>query len=635
MSMNNSCIKDCFLDMIKPFLEPGEEWQLDDLIFTTFNFSPDFLENNVLCRAADLQKINSAVDIATVNELFKSTAVSVFYDASALCDHEKRLTYDTYQVAQTNGVFHPKVIIAHGRIRDREQCHMMVMSANLTVSGWGRNLEVAAHTEVDARTAFDLYKFLAMTFECGQCQGKHESLLAYLQGVGHRGSGDTAFISSYSEQSTLRDYICQSNPQQLTVLSPYFDEDLYAYITNNYPADMALTIVPATKGDRVGITRSSYLKLRDRVKFKRFKGENQERFLHAKVFIADDYVIVGSHNFTSMGAGTAGPNQGNAEASLVLPRKGWYPELEDFADIEKACLSDDDEKWQEEEQVYRKVRVTCTVTADWRALEYSVKVNGWETSIQKDLKIHLPGLKLVAVTEPELTIRLTAESETALVKRKIFELFDGPDLIQTGFINEFKWQEYRPEGRYFNLEDCLSSWAERLDVPETGGVMSESRRIRYCCNTDEDEEEILFSKQVGGRDVFDNLFYLFKAFEGMDLAIEKSMNNIGDLHRKFCIIPGSLEEISKKLKEEALTAETPFEKVRNWLAVNELQLIMNKLRDRVLQFHTDQLPYDFLEKATNVIDQLQQDAARYPGEEDRFKQWITQELGYKTKECIQ
>ena len=140
---------------------------VDVALFCTFNFHADFFEQNVLSALFGAEPgAPRAVREARVHKGLLTTRVGVFYDASMLKPSRRRFRYAATPVyLGQSKLFHPKNIVLFGRDAPGEQwIYVAAMSANLTMSGWGKNVEGVADTWIHARTeqpARALFDFLA------------------------------------------------------------------------------------------------------------------------------------------------------------------------------------------------------------------------------------------------------------------------------------------------------------------------------------------------------------------------------------------------------------------------------------------------------------------------------------------
>ncbi|WEE75758.1 hypothetical protein LZ683_16500 [Comamonas testosteroni] len=127
---------------------------LEVALFTSFNFHADFFEQNVLSALFGVEVgVTRAAREQLVHRGLRHTQVGVFYDPSAAKPGAKSFRYTAYPVFVPGRLFHPKLILLFGRDHGGVAwIYIAAMSANLSLSGWGRNCEGFADTWVHARS---------------------------------------------------------------------------------------------------------------------------------------------------------------------------------------------------------------------------------------------------------------------------------------------------------------------------------------------------------------------------------------------------------------------------------------------------------------------------------------------------
>ena len=116
--------------------------------FTSFNLSPEFFETYILPPLLEEDIPDNSFQYETLNvkleELEKKLDLKVFYDANMMqLNEQKRTILKFNPILMTNeqgkrkGLFHPKVIY----LENEDKGILFVGSGNLTLSGWGRNIE--------------------------------------------------------------------------------------------------------------------------------------------------------------------------------------------------------------------------------------------------------------------------------------------------------------------------------------------------------------------------------------------------------------------------------------------------------------------------------------------------------------
>jgi hypothetical protein len=132
----------------------GNFAKLEVALFTSFNFHADFFEQNVLPALFGVEDgVTRHAREQLVHRGLRHTQVGVFYDPSAAKPGAKSFRYTAYPVFVPGRLFHPKLILLFGRDHDGVAwIYIATMSANLSLSGWGRNCEGFADTWVHSQS---------------------------------------------------------------------------------------------------------------------------------------------------------------------------------------------------------------------------------------------------------------------------------------------------------------------------------------------------------------------------------------------------------------------------------------------------------------------------------------------------
>jgi len=259
--------------------------------------------------------------------------------------------------ARVDGVFHPKVIVQVGKNRGR----LIVASANATASGLAGNLELSAAVECDAQESPERQVVLAGWSYAVQFldlrQKAVEDKLRWARdrspwlaaeaspgAIVRLSDGTSAGLLVANAQTGLAtqfaDLVGRRRPiDRLTILSPYWDDDLAALDTLRTvlrPKKTFLLIDAEEKAFPAGaIPRKALIQVSDLRGFSRTHlPENSSRFIHAKMIVATvgrtDHVLAGSANCTTPALGDAKKPGINAEACLYrrLPAGVVFDALE-------------------------------------------------------------------------------------------------------------------------------------------------------------------------------------------------------------------------------------------------------------------------------------------------------------------
>ena len=159
-------------------LEKFVDGKPDLVLFTSFNFSAAFFENNVLpllCGNPIEQFKNAPLPRDALNRQLEGIKVLVACDHSAQPEPKSNLRYGLLPVGLNGGRFHPKIILLAGSGADgKPALWLSVSSANLSYSGWGANREVVGITPVKAQHARELAPLLQWLRQ----QAEHRAALA-------------------------------------------------------------------------------------------------------------------------------------------------------------------------------------------------------------------------------------------------------------------------------------------------------------------------------------------------------------------------------------------------------------------------------------------------------------------------
>ena len=170
-------------------LEKFMDGKPDLALFTSFNFSAAFFENNVLpllcCNPIEQFK-HAPLPRDALNRQLEGIKVLVACDHSAQPEPKSNLRYGLLPVGLNGGRFHPKIILMAGSGADGQPAlWLSVSSGNLSYSGWGANREVVGITPVTAQHARELAPLLQWLRQ----QAEHRAALA--SGSAVREEGDS------------------------------------------------------------------------------------------------------------------------------------------------------------------------------------------------------------------------------------------------------------------------------------------------------------------------------------------------------------------------------------------------------------------------------------------------------------
>ena len=383
-------------------------------VLTTFNLNGQFLEEQALPAILGVEAATAAARNAGLHGQLAETDCTVFYDPTMAPGVSGKFRYVARPVPLRCRLFHPKLVIIAGRSEDGTTwVYLAVSSANLTLSGWGRNAESFGETWIHTKTQeawYGLDRFLAWLQDYANLGGgpDHRDAVAVVRAAldrmpsGYRYRDDDTkpwsrtlyarFYSSVVDTEGLPSFLKMGRsrrPSELWVYSPYWGS--VSEMVSEFGAKMTI-LVPAMRADRkaIGLSKSQHDALTDIAEVWRNKTEKQDdRFWHMKAYWIRHgeriYTAVGSCNFTEAGLAGAG---GNVEAMLVF--EGIEPEWPEESDT--ARPEDLSEQPADEEEAPEPVPLVIVVAYDWQSESWRWFLGEDEDDSQGDFQLLLPGL---------------------------------------------------------------------------------------------------------------------------------------------------------------------------------------------------------------------------------------------------
>lgn len=368
---NCSVMRDTLEFMRDQFSTDAERW----VLFTTFNFAPQFFEMNVLPLLAgdtlDEPGASQETRYALNDELSRIHCL-VACDRSTAPEPKGDLRYGLLPVGLARGRFHSKLILMAGTLKDTglPGIWLSAGSGNLSLSGWALNREVVSATPVTRQHAVELLPLLRWLVEQAQRQ-----LQTAPEDVEEEGRGrrilqrlvellqDDAVLAAHSAgmptlhvalpqagRAALLDSLTQGRKwRRATVVSPYWS-DVRGLAARLGTAECRFVPSLSHAGYRFPVSAGRD-KERAAWSFAKF---GDERYTHAKALLLEDdagsvVLCSGSANFTAAALDEpGGSGLSNIEAMLrheiaAVPAawRGLLP-LEE-ADLAEAPADEDEE----------------------------------------------------------------------------------------------------------------------------------------------------------------------------------------------------------------------------------------------------------------------------------------------------
>ena len=462
--------------------------EMDGVVLTTFNMNGDFLEDHALPAILGVESKTIPGRRAELHQRLGTTPCTVFYDPSNRPGISGRYRYVARPVPVRGRFFHPKLVVIAGR----SECgttwvYLAVSSANLTLSGWGRNAESFGETWIhtsrqQAWTALDalldwLGSYGSLKEERGTIDAVARVRAALARMPARKRFRDDAskpwsgtlhadlYVSVVHTDGLAAFLQCGRIrvPSALWAYSPYWS-DVANQVVKFGARETVLVPALRADGKALGLSREQAAELDDGIHISRNKSDVGDRFWHMKTYwIRQGQRIrtaVGSCNFTD--AGLSG-GDGNVETMLVLDDEPeWLPDGEE---IEDASLAEEPEP---EEGMPEPSPVAIVVAWDWRASAWRWWLEAGPR--QRSFKLCVPGLEPFRIRSgvgkrpgmpparcATFTVSYRASQEKAKWQGQVVEL--NLDYSARTF------------GRPLTANEILESWLGRAPVwgPDRGG----------------------------------------------------------------------------------------------------------------------------------------------------------------------
>ena len=453
----------------------------EGVVLTTFNLNGAFLEEQVVPIVLGVEAKTVAARRVETHQRLGATPCSVYYDPTAPPRLSGRYRFVARPVPVRGRFFHPKLVVIAGRSREGSTwVYLAASSANLSLSGWGRNAESFGETWIHTRRQ--------------QTWGAVDGFLAMLQGYAPLGDAPAetdavsrvrAALARMPDESPRRGegrlYTSETHPdglasflrdggdagdgsngvEEVRVYSPYWSD--VAEQAAAFGAARTV-LVPALRvdGASLGLARAQAEALPESVEVRRNPEDVGTRFWHMKLYrvLMEEtaYTVVGSCNFTRAGLVGRG---GNVEAALVFEADPeWLPagDLADEAELAGAPVP--------EEEVPTPAPVVIVVAYDWRSRTWRWWLEAGPG--QGGFALSLPGLEPVSVDPGSRELAGPAPPRGATFTVTYEER--GVSRSWEGQVVELNLDHSaRVYGRPLTANEILDSWRGRAPTWDLGG----------------------------------------------------------------------------------------------------------------------------------------------------------------------
>jgi len=557
---------------------------------TSFNLSVNFIESHLLPIIVGMDPPKNRMDY----ESYQKELIDKKIDFKVFCDKRMMNNFDTKKTSinvygvsprsleyfSEKSLFHPKVIYLEDI---NGQVVLGAGSANLTISGWGRNQEVFTFRKVSTKQQLEQIKDFFKGF-----MGKNKLGLGKKSFWGKDKSW--RFVHSFQDESFLTQLLTKKD-KELAVWSPYFPKSLPCFINNLQESTQCKNLVVHLTPDLIDgkIIRTQWnddlnqLVSTKQVNFYKnsVKKHPNTELCHAKIWQTSNKLAIGSWNFTGPGSNNLKKDEqwedwsdlNNIEAGIIFKNKA---ELGDFLGDELKVTSDNFASLEvladEALSVPEELPFDIQVYFDWQSQKYTFDGKWCRTEKSKEYSLKLPDIKAFeipsrrknsAINLEEILLRSPQPIE--LLTQHTFDVLKDKDVVHRGIIIEKSVLHRRVQG-YESLTDLLDSLITNED-PEN----SNNSKPRKPLNVDdaifEDDSSTIKVNSKNGA----SYFKLFQATENFELNLKESKTLV-HLEKLIFVYPGCLAELREKINEKIITSEPD---VFNWFLAEEYSLLVN------------------------------------------------------------
>lgn len=611
---------------------------------TSFNINIEFIETYLLPAVLDMELPKTRLDYEHFQIALTENGIDfrVFCDKRFMeADQSKRTAIPVHGVSPAlwtdrfskDSLFHSKVIYLEDVHGNRI---LGTGSANLTLSGWGRNQEVFSFHRVETREQYDSIKhfFDEIAAKVGLPEG-----LPQRRGL-PRDEDGWAFVHSFQTKTFIVQLFANTSARELLVWSPYLSGDLAAFIKRLKAVvatdDLKIHLVP----DRVNgqfirtLWTEALQKLADSGALSfyenpTFRHDNVE-LCHSKVWKLGSKLAIGSWNFTTRGANLldeAGKwdKSVNIEAGVIVTDgNSWRSAVGKKIELNAAAFASDDLLKEDALEVPDQLPFDIQVQFDWREQRYMFSGRWYDGTPEDGYALKVPGhaaaislvwrpqKKDLKVDGPEIG------DPSPLLHERRFQVVQGEKEVYRGLIIE--------TGLDCRRAQVFESLNDLLDAFVFGGEPRPGDNITFRIPVSQNGESLANEFiDVSPGDVAQtagdiSYFRLFQATHQYGEKL-KAIKSVQELNSWVFTRPGCLVELVEKTKKKV---ESGVPMLFNWFLAQEVRTLCRtaERRRRELGKTDDSLP-------KSRWDGLQLNLPPLPeGIQPDYVQMIQKECGY-------
>jgi len=576
--------------------------ELKNVWLTTFNLDIAFVEKTVLPAILKMDPPVSRIDYEILQQALTESGIDfrIYCDPRMVArEKPKRSSINIYPVSMRqlaegdaphahyldaeNSFFHPKVFYLEDH---NKKIVVGAGSANLTLSGWGRNQESVDFRCISRNEQYQQVKKFFIHIDSSLASDEFFPVRRKFHGE----DNEWSFIHSLSGQTLMEALGKGEAIKTLSVWSPYLAADMAGFIASLLEPEQCIELVP----DRVN---GFYIRTRWDRALQTLLDEGQltlchsplprdERapMTHAKLWLghtaAGKQLAVGSWNFTAQGCCSLDEKGWNVEAgivhSVVSSTKLCGPA---WLEVTESDFASEAQLQEEYLNVVELPPCDINVIFDWTHCEYLISGKWGNGRAQSSYQLVLPGINKpcellwkkdgVLKTPKKLVVRKT----DALLNNPFYILRTADKSDWHGMINE-KGVEHRRALSFASLDDLLNSYLSDADP-----TVSEYTILRG----NEAQDQTLGEGATIPESSFEPSSY-FRLFQAIQRRRERLIaeEDIIQLHRHLFNEPGCLLELAEFTREHT---EQSKQLIFNWFLTQEVNslAVLGKKRFKQLR----------------------------------------------------
>lgn len=573
--------------------------------FTTFNLDIEFLETFVLPATIGAEPPRNRIEFEQLQQELteKGTDVRVFCDPRFIETNRIKRTCVPIHAIRPDRLstrfgerspFHPKVIY----LEDANGRRVIgVGSANLTLSGWGRNLEAFVFREIESLANYrEIRRFFDGLWDAADIQDDEGKLRERRKFA--KTKEKWRFVHSLQNQSFASQLFDGSADSDIVVWSPYLPRDLPNFISK-------LQTLAAIKNLRVHLVPDRIQNKFLRTQWSEELGQTIERgqltfydspverdhrtdLCHAKLWKIGKALAIGSWNFTAPGSNSLCDDKGklsrenNVEAGIIIDDANDWRLMHGKA----LTLSEGDCASNEllAEEALNPVDLPpfdLHVTFDWHSQVYMFSGAWLGKGARDEYSLRLPGvealvqLKWCRSGEPAQPARIRV-NDSVLLRDRVFRVHHEGKEVHRGIIEETNLKSRRAQ-TFNSLNDLL----EALVLGDDPGSLTDLP-LRGPDDSDSFPDDTPAKPELGSdllqREISEHssisYFRLFKAMHDYRERYS-AVDKLEQLEKQVFVVPGCLLELVEKACETLKTEDRP---VFNWFLANEVATVCASAR---------------------------------------------------------